>query len=101
MTPSSAEASSSDAAEDSGMGSVNDVQVEPTARSTMTRLHAIAGTTDQALRHTDRRAGRHVTDEEDRDHRDEDEQPAPGPADHGGHGGMATRELDAHDDEAD
>ncbi|MEH3156258.1 MAG: hypothetical protein PGN29_13270 [Gordonia paraffinivorans] len=32
---------------------------------------------------------------------DETEQPAPGPADHGGSGGMATRELDAHDDETD
>ncbi|GAA1905255.1 hypothetical protein [Williamsia serinedens] len=32
---------------------------------------------------------------------DEKEQPAPGPADHGGSGGMATRELDAHDDETD
>ena len=38
------------------------------------------------------------------DHQDDDykrEQPAPGPADHGGSGGMATRELDDHDDETD
>ncbi len=37
----------------------------------------------------------------DRRDDDEHEQPAPGPADHGGSGGMATRELDEHDDETD
>ncbi|GAA2048247.1 hypothetical protein [Williamsia deligens] len=37
------------------------------------------------------------------DERSDDEEreaPAPGPADHGGSGGMATRELGAHGDDA-
>jgi hypothetical protein len=43
-----------------------------------------------------------MSDAREPEHDDhEREQPAPGPADHGGSGGMATRELDAHDDETD
>ena len=39
-----------------------------------------------------------MSDEKTDNRDDEHEQPAPGPADHGGRGGMATRELDEHDE---